>query len=167
MVIVDWFEGELLSRYLGLMMGLLLVLFVLIIGSVSYVSSASASIQHTAASVQGNDTIIWDKWFKAYRIVSELSRTNMNVSKYIPLLQESYVYLKRGDIEKAERVLDSIMPDLDRLYNEKDSFVFWSNFRKAVVVVVIASIPILFYVFFPRLYLWIWFKAREKWVVEK
>ena len=110
---------------------------------------------------------VWDKWFRAYEMVVELSSVGMNVSKHLPGLQKAYEYLEKGDYASAENILDNLLPSLTKLYEEKDSFVFWNNFRKIALATVIGSFPVLFYYFFPRIYLWIWYKVREEWVVEE
>lgn len=113
------------------------------------------------------DSRVWEKWLKAYNIVAELSRVGINVSKYIPVLQESLDLIKKGDVDNAEYLLDSLLPELTKLYDTKDSYVFWSNVRKYGLVAFIGTIPLLFYFFFPRLYLRIWYKTRQRWVIEK
>ncbi len=114
-----------------------------------------------------SESVVWNKWFRAYEMVVELSESGMNVSSYLPSLQKAYEYLDKGDYGSAERILDKVLSELTKLYEEKDSFVFWRNFRKVTFAVLIGSFPLLFYFFFPRIYLWIWYKVREKWVVKK
>lgn len=113
------------------------------------------------------DPRVWEKWLRAYNIVAELSRVGINVSKYIPVLQESLDLIKKGDADNAEHLLDNMLPELSKLYGMKDSHVFWNNVRKYGLAAFIGSLPLMFYFFFPRLYLRIWYRTRQKWVIKE
>ncbi len=125
------------------------------------------SFLFTRGLVHVDESVVWDKWFRAYEMIVELSKAGMNVSSYLPVLEEAYKYLDKGDYGSAEKILDNILLELTRLYEEKGSYVFWRNFWKITLAVLIGSFPLLFYFLFPRIYLWIWYRVREKWVVEK
>ena len=152
-----------LSNQKGFKLLVLLVVFVLFSQTIQVVFSQGSFL----SSNSGDKNVVWDKWFRAYEIVVELSKAGMNISSYLPSLQEAYDYLEKGEYGSAENILDKILPGLTKLYEEKDSFVFWKNFKKVTLAVLIGSFPVLFYFFFPRIYLRIWYKVREKWVVGK
>ncbi len=146
-------------------------LFILIVALTVLGYCMVSSIVYTGFPL-GNDydlvaNKVWEKWLYAYSMVTELSRANINVTKYILILQESLDLLNRGECTKADSLLDGILPELENLYSQKDKYVFWSNIRKYGLAALIGSVPVFFYFFFPRIYLWIWYKTREKWVVEE
>lgn len=118
------------------------------------------------AQVDANSTI-WQQWLDAYSKVSEMSRAGMNVSSYVFYLQQSLSLMQNGDLEKARALLESVIPQIDASYQQLGSFIFWKNAEKYLTVALIALIPVLFYIYFPRAYLSIWYRARRKWVIEE
>lgn len=64
-----------------------------------------------------------------------------------------------GNLSLAERIADELLSTLDR-------YVLWRNIRLGLTVGLIALIPILVYLFLPRIWAYLWFKTHRRWVVK-
>lgn len=108
-----------------------------------------------------------EKIVYAYKIVYELGRMGIDVSSLVDKLNEARKLIDKGDYGGAEKIVDEVISEAEALKKEAPGIVFWRNFRKAVTVVCLASIPILTYFFLPRVYLEAWYRLKRKWVVRK
>lgn len=64
-----------------------------------------------------------------------------------------------GNLSLAERIADELLNTLDR-------YVLWRNIRLGLTVGLIALIPILVYLFLPRVWAYLWFKTHRRWIVK-
>jgi len=64
-----------------------------------------------------------------------------------------------GNLSLAERIADELINTLGR-------YVLWRNIRLGLTVGLIALIPILVYLFLPRVWAYLWFKTRRRWIVK-
>ncbi len=150
------------KKYIG-------VIYVFIILSLVYLSPTICTGFWNNGLVGYNsyNETVWQKWLYAYRLVTELSRNNINVSKYVPLLETAYLEIGRGDYDDANRILDEVIPELDSIHDSMGSILFIRNIRRIVVVVSLALVPVLFYFFFPRLYLYVWYYLHRRWLLKR
>jgi len=121
------------------------------------------SIASPPEGIEGQS--VWDKWLYAYRLVIELSRSGINVSEHLELLNQSLHYIEIGDYDKASRILDQVIPELENDYIALGSYAFQENVRKYSIVAALLSLPPLFYYLFPRAYLEVWYRLKRNWIV--
>ncbi len=113
---------------------------------------------------------LWNKYLDLYRRTAVLAKRGINVSSIVVELRTVLELIEKGDndsLVKASNLLESIEEKVTKLEGEADNIVLMENLRKYSIVAAILSIPLLFYLLFPRLYLAIWFRARKRWTVEK
>jgi hypothetical protein len=51
---------------------------------------------------------------------------------------------------------------VEKLKNNAPSLILYMNASKALLVALLASMPLIVYILLPRLYLYLWFKTRRK-----
>lgn len=138
---------------------------------VAYLALAVISIALPAAGSSGlglgAPETLEGRWVHAYSLVAELSRLGINVTRYVGELGKALHSIKSGDYDRAEQILDRIMPELEDLYAKKDTYVFSESIVKAALSAAILSLPLLFYYLFPKLYLLLWYRLRKKWVIRE
>jgi len=94
-----------------------------------------------------------------------LSEKGLNVSKLAEELNEALDLAQAGDLESAKSKLASVEDEVSRLEAEADRYYAVSTAVKYAKVVGLLLIPVAFFFLFPRVYLYIWFKSRRRWVV--
>ena len=113
---------------------------------------------------------LWNRYLELYKRTADLGRRGINVSSIVDELGIVLELINNGDdysLKRASELLDSIEKKLVSLERNADNILLMENLRKYSIVGFIMSIPLLFYLLFPRLYLAIWFRVRRRWVVEK
>lgn len=113
---------------------------------------------------------LWNRYLELYKRTADLGRRGINVSSIVDELGIVLELINNGDdysLKRASELLDNIENKLLSLERNADNILLMENLRKYSVVGAIMSIPLLFYLLFPRLYLAIWFRIRRRWVVEK
>ena len=113
---------------------------------------------------------LWNRYLELYKRTADLGRRGINVSSIVDELGIVLELINNGDdysLKRASELLDSIEKKLVSLERNADNILLMENLRKYSTVGFIMSIPLLFYLLFPRLYLAIWFRVRRRWVVEK
>ena len=113
---------------------------------------------------------LWSRYLELYERTADLGRRGINVSSIVDELSIVLELMNNGDdysLKRASELLDSIEKKLLSLERNADNILLMENLRKYSIVGFIMSIPLLFYLLFPRLYLAIWFRVRRRWVVEK
>jgi len=113
---------------------------------------------------------LWNRYLELYKRTADLGRRGINVSSIVDELGIVLDLINNGDnysLKRASELLDNIENKLLPLERNADNILLMENLRKYSIVGAIMSIPLLFYLLFPRLYLAIWFRVRRRWVVEK
>jgi len=113
---------------------------------------------------------LWNKYLELYTRTADLGRRGINVSSIVDELNIVLELIDKGDeysLDKADELLDTIENKITSLERNADNILLMENLRKYSVAGAIISIPLLFYLLFPRLYLAIWFRVRRRWIVEK
>jgi len=113
---------------------------------------------------------LWNRYLELYKRTADLGRRGINVSSIVDELGIVLELINNGDdysLKRASELLDNIENKLLPLERNADNILLMENLRKYSIVGAIMSIPLLFYLLFPRLYLAIWFRVRRRWVVEK
>ena len=113
---------------------------------------------------------LWNRYLELYKRTADLGSRGINVSSIVDELGIVLDLINNGDnysLKRASELLDNIENKLLPLERNADNILLMENLRKYSIVGAIMSIPLLFYLLFPRLYLAIWFRVRRRWVVEK
>lgn len=104
--------------------------------------------------------------------LKRLSTVGMNTSEAEHYINNALSLLGKSELTDEER--DWIRANLtmagvilDQLEREYSEFTFWRNFDIAAKVICLVSIPVLTYLFLPRIWALVWFKARRKWIIKK
>jgi hypothetical protein len=97
----------------------------------------------------------------------ELSAKGVNVTPVLVKLDEAIAAYERGDVESAERALDEAISVLSELEARADEVYRFIVLSKVLAVAGLVSIPILVYTLLPRVYLYLWFKTRRRWLVRR
>jgi len=112
------------------------------------------------------DVQIIDRALEDLKKLQILSEKGINVSKLVEELNEVVMIVQRGDLESARIKLVTIEDEILKLEAEADRYYIVSTIMRYAKVVGILVIPIIFYLLFPRIYLYIWFRSRRRWVLK-
>ncbi|MEM4903221.1 MAG: hypothetical protein QXK25_07140, partial [Ignisphaera sp.] len=80
--------------------------------------------------------------------------------------KEVHEAIQNNRTEYAKLLLLNLSTEVEYLRERAPTIVMYKNIAKMSMVVAIASIPLILYIVFPRLYIYVWFKARRRWVVK-
>ncbi len=142
----------------------LLVLIMTMLPSTSMLNAIAA--QKTEIPTK-ND--LWDLFIEVYSKIEYLGSKGINVSSLINELNKVIDILNNNtisNIEKAHNILVEINNTCNKLLDKLPNIILWRNVRTYLIATVLASIPILFYILAPRIYIWLWYHFRRKWVLE-
>lgn len=145
---------------------LLLIIQHIIIIIILHVTSISLSTSIAKASPSKLQREIISLYIRLVR----LSEEGINTRELVNLLSEALELLNNEDDAssiKAQKIVSKVREAVEKLEAERPSILISKNLSKYGIAAAIASIPVLFYLLFPRIYLELWYKTRRKWVVEK
>ena len=97
---------------------------------------------------------------------SKLHSMGVNTTSVVEKLSSAVEAYEHGDSEKAWALLNEARKIVEEL--EKGAGETYSRLLllKAATVTLLASIPIAVYLLLPRVYLYLWFRVRRRWVVR-
>lgn len=128
---------------------------------------ATATLSLHIASYVYSKGNLFSEFLEVYREVVMLAKAGMNVSSLVGKLNEVLNLIEISDDEShIEELLHRIRVEVSNLEDRAREATIYNTVTKTVSVLVLASIPVAFYVLFPRVYLAVWFKVRRKWVVR-
>lgn len=107
--------------------------------------------------------------FKALNLLHRLqvlSDRGFNVSVYIGMLNDALNLIQDGRLGDAEILLDEIEVEVVELEGIADQHYTWMKVLKYTRIALILLIPLLFYLLFPRIYIYLWFRFRRGWIVH-
>ena len=107
------------------------------------------------------------KIIQVYRRVYMLGRDGVNVTNIVRDLNMVLRYVREGNLDRAERLLNDIDARVSDLEARSGDILFWMNARKYSVAALLISLPILAYIFIPRIYLEAWYRLRRRWRVRR
>jgi hypothetical protein len=90
----------------------------------------------------------------------------VNVADVVRKLDEVVELYERGDIDRARDILNDIEVEVLELEKIADNVYRSIVISKAITIAFLVSIPVAVYYFLPRVYLYIWFKLRRRWLVR-
>ncbi len=137
----------------------LLLLTILI--CVSYVPN----IYYCYSEINVNESIIkeFKVMVKDLTYLSELGIDTFGLSKE---LDRALDLIQKGRYSEANTVLLKVKKELESLKSRASHIHLINEVRKYTIVVLIGLAPVLTYFLLPRLYLYLWYRYRRKWLVE-
>lgn len=137
----------------------------LVIAALVIAALAAQAVEAQAPADEG--ARVWQELVQAYRIVADLSQAGINTTEYVRELRQALQAIDGGDYGRAQEILDRVMPQLQSLEGQRDSYVLMSNARKYATAAAILAIPPLTYYLLPRAYLRIWYRLRRNRIVVR
>jgi hypothetical protein len=104
---------------------------------------------------------------RAFSLIELLSGEGMNVSRQVNLLNSALALYRQGKVKEADDLVNEALNELVSLQAELPSYTFWRDLWLLLRISAIASVPLAFYYAFPRIYAYLWYRARRKWVVRR
>lgn len=89
----------------------------------------------------------------------------VKVESLVRQLDEAVKAVERGDYERAEAILSKLESRVEELKANAERTALYNALSKYLAVSAVLSIPILFYLTVPRVYLYVWYKTRRHWLV--
>ncbi len=120
--------------------------------------------QPVHASLDPGDPLLQEAMDLLSRI-KELSKMEVNVTGLVHELNKSIALLQEGRREEARQILDELNDSVSRYEDAARSHYLRVRLYKYSIVWGLLSIPVLFYLLFPRIYLYLWFRWRRRWIV--
>ncbi|MCC6053838.1 MAG: hypothetical protein LM589_00760 [Thermosphaera sp.] len=90
----------------------------------------------------------------------------VDVAVVIEKLDNAIALYESGRVDEAYVALSEARSMIMDLSSIADRVYYYNTMVKAVTVAVLAVIPIAIYILLPRIYLYVWFKTRRKWIVR-
>jgi hypothetical protein len=90
----------------------------------------------------------------------------VDVAVVIEKLDNAIALYESGRVDEAYAALSEARSMIMDLSSIADRVYYYNTMVKAVTVAVLAVIPIAIYLLLPRIYLYVWFKTRRKWIVR-
>jgi len=118
-----------------------------------------------SVSAQGNPYEA--ELIQLYKRVYRLGRDGINVTDIVRDLNTVLAYVREGDLDRAGQLLNDIDARVSDLEARSGGIIFWMNVRKYSVAAALISLPILAYIFIPRIYLEAWYRLRRRWRVKR
>ena len=107
----------------------------------------------------------YERFLEIYSRVVNLALKGINVSQYVTILNNALQLLEENRSEEAMELMNSIEADLSELESIAGNIVLSQTLIKYATAAAILSLPVLVYLLLPRLYVYIWFKSRRRWVL--
>jgi hypothetical protein len=96
----------------------------------------------------------------------KLYSKGVDVTMVIEKLNNAIALYESGRVDEAYAALSEARSMIMDLSSVADQVYYYNTLVKAVTVAVLAVIPIAIYLLLPRIYLYVWFKTRRKWIVR-
>lgn len=144
------------------------VLLIVIILSIHIVLASSQSQDNRLNVNESRE--LWNLLIKVYSKVEFLGSQGINVTSLVDNLNRALELIEKGDNEsliEAYNIITFVNTSCNHLMEELPDIVMWRNIRIYSTIGLLASLPILLYIFLPRIYLYVWYNSRKKWVVQE
>lgn len=116
--------------------------------------------------ILGIDTVYsgdqYGEFLDLYVEIAKLAQQGIDVSNLVEKLREAHEALTNTRVAN----LSIIKYEINNVKNEVSRTVLYKGIMKWSSVLGLMSIPILIYLFLPRVYLYLWYKSRRRWVVK-
>lgn len=127
------------------------------------VSVALALLLLSPAASLGGDA--YSKLYELYVKTAELSLKGVETSRLEELLASALDSIESGDYSRASELLSEVERSLAELESRAGTVILTKNLVKYGTAAAVLSIPLLTYLFLPRLYVYLWYATRKNWVV--
>ncbi|AFH42523.1 hypothetical protein IOK49_03455 [Fervidicoccus fontis] len=91
----------------------------------------------------------------------------VNVSQLVNKLNYAVKLEQEGNITASSLIISQLQENISALMPSAESNYYKIIALKIIEIILLLSIPVLTYVFLPRIYLSIWYRSRRKWLVKK
>ena len=98
---------------------------------------------------------------------SELYSKGLNVTIILEKLNHAIALYEEGSVEEASVLLREVESFIEDMSITASSVYLVNMVKKVVTIIVLAAIPVIVYFLLPRLYLYVWYKTRRKWIVAR
>jgi len=110
---------------------------------------------------------VWNELVDVFSDVEKLGSEGINVTKQIIMLNAALKEFEKGNYGAVETILAEIRELNSNQIAQLGNYRITRFIETYGLAAFYLSIPIVFYLLFPRLYFRVWFRARRKWLVEK
>lgn len=110
---------------------------------------------------------ISEEFLSLYEEIVNLAREGVDVSYMVSNLSAILESTEQNQsISQISELTKLVKNAIEELKRDAPRITLYRDTARALTVVFLASMPIAFYILFPRLYLYAWFITRRKWVVK-
>lgn len=109
-----------------------------------------------------------EEFLRLYKEIVDLSKKGIDVSYMVNNLSAVLEIAEQYNVSESrvDELMRFIRNSLEEIKKEASRITLYRDITRFSIVIFLASMPIVFYVFFPRLYLYTWFITRRRWVVK-
>jgi len=101
------------------------------------------------------------------RVIEELNSKYVDTSGIVDSIDKLVKACGVGDNATALYLYSNISSTLSKLISSADH-IYWANMISRVIIsAILLSIPALTYLYLPKIYLYLWFITRRKWLVVR
>jgi hypothetical protein len=97
----------------------------------------------------------------------ELYSKGLNITVVLGKLNRAIALYEEGDVEDANMLLSEVNSLIGDMRALADRVYLVNMVIKIVTVLVLAVIPLAVYFLLPRIYLYVWYKTRRKWILSR
>ncbi len=108
-----------------------------------------------------------DRVSSLLRDLEYLSSRGVDVSNITRSLDEAVKLYEANRTSEAIALLDNISSEVNALKAQAEDVYFRSTVARYATVALILSTPLAAYIAIPRIYIYLWFRLRRGWLVER
>jgi hypothetical protein len=97
----------------------------------------------------------------------ELYSKGLNITVVLEKLNRAIALYEEGDVEDANMLLSEVNSLIGDMRVLADRVYLVNMVIKVVTILVLAVIPLAVYFLLPRIYLYVWYKTRRKWILSR
>lgn len=97
----------------------------------------------------------------------ELYSKGLNITVVLEKLNRAIALYEEGGVEDANMLLSEVNSLIGDMRALADRVYLANMVIKVVTVLVLAVIPLAVYFLLPRIYLYVWYKTRRKWILSR
>ena len=97
----------------------------------------------------------------------ELYSKGLNITVVLEKLNRAIALYEEGGVEDANMLLSEVNSLIGDMRALADRVYLANMVIKVVIVLVLAVIPLAVYFLLPRIYLYVWYKTRRKWILSR
>jgi len=97
----------------------------------------------------------------------ELYSKGLNITVVLEKLNRAIALYEEGGVEDADMLLSEVNSLIGDMRALADRVYLANMVIKVVTILVLAVIPLAVYFLLPRIYLYVWYKTRRKWILSR